>query len=83
MIIAFLLLLYLKFAKPFRNDYNNYLAELNQLFLALFYGECLVLGVYSYDEYADFRELLGVCASITIFTYMMIYFLAGVVIFFK
>ena len=50
-VFALLILLYLKSVKPFQSNFNNYLGELSQLFLALFYGQCLLLQVYGDDEY--------------------------------
>lgn len=82
-IVAVLILLYIKFLEPFRHEFNNYFASVSQLFLLLFYGECLVLSVFADDEYTDFKKLLGLCLSIMIFTYMMLQFIAGMVIFFK
>lgn len=46
-IVSVLILLYLIFYKPFRYDFNNYLATMSQLFLAIFYAECIIISVYS------------------------------------
>lgn len=82
-IVSGAILLYVRISKPFRNDFNNYFAEISQVFLFLFYAECLVFSVLADDEYSDFRKLMGICVSIGIFAYMLFLFLAGLVIYYK
>ena len=68
---------------PFRHDFNNHLATVSQLFLALFYGQCLLLSVLADDEYTDFRKMLGICLCVTILAYMIFYFITVLLIYFK
>ena len=82
-IFAFLILLHLICTKPFHHEFNNYLGAVSQLFLVMFYGQILVISVYTDAEYNDFRKMLGLCIAISIFTYMMFSFIAALVIYFR
>ena len=82
-IFSLLILFYLKCTKPFRHDFNNYLATVSQLFLALFYGQCLLFSVLADDEHTDFRKMLGLCLCVSILVYMIFYFIIVLIIYFK
>ena len=82
-ILAFLNLLYLKGTKPFRHDFNNYLEAVSQLFLVIFYGEILLISIFGDAEYNYFRKILGLCLAISIFAYMILSFIAALVIYFR
>ena len=82
-VVSFLIMLYIKFSKPFRHDFNNYFAAVGQLFLTLFYSECLLLKVFADEDYSDFRKILGLSLSIMISFYMMVQVIAVMIIYFK
>ena len=56
---------------------------MSQLFLVMFYGEILVISLFDDAKYNDFRKILGLCLAISIFAYMMLSFIAALVIYFR
>ena len=53
--VAVIIFVYLKNFRPFRDEFNDYFAGLNQLLLAVFYTGCLFITVFIDDKYSSFR----------------------------